>query len=116
MILSGWYILSETASPSLYHKVPILVFEVLQMLWWLAAWPSLAWAASVISACSAYSSYGIFTDFCVAYPLIATAAGLAAVEWYTIIYSQYNQHPNLLQGFVCRNHGCICPTLRCFSA
>jgi hypothetical protein len=89
MILSGWYILSETLRPSLYHKVAVLVFEVLQMLWWLADWPSLAWAASQISACSGYYSYGYLSNFCVAYPLLATAAGLAAVEWYVIAHMAY---------------------------
>jgi hypothetical protein len=81
MIITAWYLLSETVSPALYHKVPVLVFEVLQMLWWLAAWPSLAWAASVLQNCSSY----YFLTGCSSYPLLASAAALAAVEWHVTI-------------------------------
>jgi len=81
-------------SPRAYHRTAVVVFEVLEMLWWLAAWPSLAWAASQMSACSSYyTSYGIFGDFCTGYPLLATAAALAAVEWYDMIVRLFVPSP-----------------------
>jgi len=80
-IITAWYFISTTRSPNLYHKIPVLVLEVFQFLWWLSSWTTLAYWASWASAIDLVW----YTDW--AGPdagflgVLATAAAAAAINW-----------------------------------
>jgi hypothetical protein len=46
IIISSYYLFATIRAPHLYHKIPIVVLEIFQFLWWLSSWTVLArWAA-----------------------------------------------------------------------
>jgi len=87
--INGYYLFATIRAPHLYHKIPILVLEVFQFLWWLSSWTTLAyWAAwaSVwvedvfVSADGTIVSDG--ADKALA-GVLGAAAFFAAVTWIT---------------------------------
>jgi len=80
---NGYYLFATIRAPHLYHKIPILVLEIFQFLWWLSSWTTLAyWAAWASVWVGDIFSSSDGTDKALA-GVLGAAAFFAAVTWVT---------------------------------
>jgi len=82
-ITNGYYLFATLRAPHLYHKIPILVLEIFQFLWWLSSWTTLAyWAAWATVWVDAFTFTTDVSGKAFA-GVLGAAAFFAAVNWVT---------------------------------